>query len=416
MNIIDYITWRGDLSFEQSPFCQVDELILARISYFDFNELFQYYEEEITIEEAYNRFSKGDLSKKKILIEGDIDLFPAMAKCKRFKSCRVTRFVNNIVDEQRTQFAAITVIFPNNDIYVSFRGTDNTIVGWREDLDMSFQDSVPCQLEGVKYLEEIARNYTTPAIRVGGHSKGGNIAIYASSFSSYLTKQRIINIYNNDGPGLSQLSSEKQEYKDIVDRIQTYVPQSSVIGRMLSHKEKYTVVLSDEKGLMQHDVYSWQILGPNFVTLEEVDDGSEFVDDTLTEFLQKSSPEQREKTLDIVFELLYKTNSTTIREINSKKLENYTLMLKEYNNLDKETKQIVQETANVLFGSAKEAFIDKYSEKVKNSKKVSKIESVQKQLKEMLKKGTGEIGKLASNQKYVRRIIKKDNNDENKRD
>ena len=309
-----------------------------------------------------------------------------MAVCNRFKNCRVTRFVNNIIDSERTQFAAITVILPNNTLYISFRGTDNTITGWREDLDMSFQDNVPCQLEGVRYLEEIASFYTEQFMRVGGHSKGGNIAIYASSFCSYLTKNRILNIYNNDGPGLSQATSEKDEYKTIIDRIQTYVPQSSVIGRMLSHKEKYTVVLSKEKGLMQHNVYTWQIVGANFVTLEEVDDGSEFVDDTLKDFLEKSSPEQRKQTLDIIFELLYKTNATTIKEINKNKLENYTMMLKEYTNLDKETRKIVNDTAVVLFGSAKEALIDKYSEKVEENKNKNPFESVQKQLMTMFQK------------------------------
>ncbi len=386
MNIIDYIVWRGDLSFENAPFCQVDELILARLSYFDFSNIFDYYEQELTLEEAYSRFAKGDLSNKRILIEGDIELFPAMAVCNRFKNCRVTRFVNNIIDSERTQFAAITVILPNNTLYISFRGTDNTITGWREDLDMSFQDNVPCQLEGVRYLEEIASFYTEQFMRVGGHSKGGNIAIYASSFCSYLTKNRILNIYNNDGPGLSQATSEKDEYKTIIDRIQTYVPQSSVIGRMLSHKEKYTVVLSKEKGLMQHNVYTWQIVGANFVTLEEVDDGSEFVDDTLKDFLEKSSPEQRKQTLDIIFELLYKTNATTIKEINKNKLENYIMMLKEYTNLDKETRKIVNDTAVVLFGSAKEALIDKYSEKVEENKNKNPFESVQKQLMTMFQK------------------------------
>ncbi len=386
MNIIDYIVWRGDLSFENAPFCQVDELILARLSYFDFSNIFDYYEQELTLEEAYSRFAKGDLANKRILIEGDIELFPAMAVSNRFKNCRVTRFVNNIIDSERTQFAAITVILPNNTLYISFRGTDNTITGWREDLDMSFQDNVPCQLEGVRYLEEIASSYTEQFMRVGGHSKGGNIAIYASSFCSYLTKNRILNVYNNDGPGLSQATSEKDEYKTIVDRIQTYVPQSSVIGRLLSHKEKYTVVLSNEKGLMQHNVYTWQIVGANFVTLEEVDDGSEFVDDTLKDFLEKSSPEQRKQTLDIIFELLYKTNATTIKEINKNKLENYTMMLKEYTNLDKETRKIVNNTAVVLFGSAKEALIDKYSEKVEENKNKNPFESVQKQLMTMFQK------------------------------
>jgi len=384
MNIIDYLKWRGDLTFAQSQFCQVDELIFSRLSYFDFSGLFNSYEEEITIEEAYERFSKKNNEQKRILIEGDEELFPLMAKSNRFKSFKLTRFVNNIVDEERTQFSAITIIISDIDVFVAFRGTDNTITGWREDLDMSFQDSVPCQIAGVDYLEQIASTYTTHNITVGGHSKGGNISIYASSFCSDLTKARIQAVYNNDGPGLSEASSNKQGYKDVLDKIHTYVPQSSVIGRMLSHKEKYTVVLSDEKGLMQHDVYSWQIEGSCFITLEEVDDGSVFVDDTLTDFLKDSSPEQRKKALDTVFELLYKTKATTIKEINKNKFENYSLLLKEYSNLDKETRQAVNLIAEKLFGSAKDVLIDKYNVAVEEQKekRESSIENMQKQLKD----------------------------------
>ena len=385
-NIIDYLNWRGDLSFKNSPFCPVDSLILTRLSYFDFSDLFNFYEEEITIKEAYDRFSKIDISNRKVLIDDDLTLFPMLAESVRFKSCKVTRFVNKISDELRMQFSAITILLPDDTIFVSYRGTDNTIIGWREDLDMSFLDNVPCQIDGEHYLEEIANYYSKEKIRVGGHSKGGNISIYASSFCSDLIKKRIIEVYNNDGPGLSDLYSAKEEYLNMVDKIKTYIPQSSVIGRLLAHKEKYTVVLSTEKGLMQHDLYSWQVLGSDFVTLEEVDDGSIFVDSTVREYLQKSSPEERSKTLDIIFGLLEKTNATTIKEVKKNKFENYTLMLKEYNDLDKETKEVVLKTANQLFVTARSVLVDKYSEKLEEGKNKLPIEEVKEQIKTMFQK------------------------------
>jgi hypothetical protein len=386
MNIIDYLDWRGDLTFSNSPFCQVDSLIFSRLAYFDFTSLFNIYDEKITIKEAYERFSKIDSSKKKILIEGDNLLFPALAESERYGNCILTRFVNKVSNVLRKQFSAITIILPDDTIFVSFRGTDNTIVGWREDMDMSFLDNVPCQLDGLDYLEEIASKFTTQKLRIGGHSKGGNIAIYASSFCSYLTKERIIEVFNNDGPGLSDSCSKKEEYLQMLDRIHTFIPQSSVIGRLLTHKEKYTVVLSKEKGIMQHDVYSWQVLGQNFITLDEVDDGSIFVDETVREFLQKSSPEQRSKTLDIIFGLLEKTNATTMKEISKNKFENYSLMLKEYNDLDKETKEVVLKTANLLFVTARSVLIDKYSEKLEEEKNKLPLGEVKEQIKTIFQK------------------------------
>ncbi len=388
MNIVDYINWRGDLTFDKAPFCQVDNLVFSRLAYFDFTDLFNIYDEKITIKEAYDRFSQIDISKRKVLIEGDIDLFPALAQSKRFGDCKLTRFINKINGELRKQFSAITILLPDDTIFVSFRGTDNTIIGWREDMDMSFLDNVPCQIDGMNYLEEIASKYTTQKLRIGGHSKGGNIAIYASSFCSYLTKERIIEVYNNDGPGLSDNCSKKEEYLQMIDRIHTFIPQSSVIGRLLTHKEKYTVVLSTEKGIMQHDVYSWQVLGPSFVTLEEVDDGSVFVDNTISEFLQKSTPEERSKTLDIIFGLLEKTNATTMKEINKNKLENYILMLKEYNDLDKETKEVVTKTANILFVTARSVLVDKYTEKFEENK--NPLGEVKEQIKTIFQKKVGD--------------------------
>ena len=240
-NVCDYVRWRGDLTLEQSEFNEIDNLILARFSYFPFDKIIR--ENEIaTIKELSRRFSNQDVTKLPILWKDDVELFPLMGNSKRFGGMLATQYINKIDAEQEKQFSAITVLMPNDIIYVSYRGTDNTIVGWKEDFNMSFKSHIASQISAKQYLEEIAKEYTSSKIIIGGHSKGGNIAVYAATFASKDVKDRIINVYNNDGPGFCEDVIETPEYQEILPRVHTYIPQSSIIGRLMNHKEKYTIV------------------------------------------------------------------------------------------------------------------------------------------------------------------------------
>ena len=291
-NVCDYVRWRGDLTLEQSEFNEIDNLILARFSYFPFDKIIR--ENEIaTIKELSRRFSNQDVTKLPILWKDDVELFPLMGNSKRFGGMLATKYINKIDAEQEKQFSAITVLMPDGTIYVSYRGTDNTIVGWKEDFNMSFKSHIASQISAKQYLEEIAKEYPSSKIIIGGHSKGGNIAVYAATFASKEVKDRIINVYNNDGPGFCEDVIETAEYQEILPRVHTYIPQSSIIGRLMNHKEKYTIVESVQRGIMQHDLYSWQLLGKEFVTLKKLTNESEFIDKTIKDWLENVEPEKR---------------------------------------------------------------------------------------------------------------------------
>ena len=154
---------------------------------------------------------------------------------------------------------------------------------------------------------------------IGGHSKGGNLAVYAAAFCSFATKSRVNVVYNNDGPGFHESIINSQEYQEILPRIHTFLPQSSIIGRLLNHKEQTTILKSTQTGIMQHDLYSWQVEGKKFVSLEELTNGSQFVDKTIKDWLKAVSPEQRGECIDILFQILESTEATTMSEISRKK-------------------------------------------------------------------------------------------------
>ena len=351
-NVCDYVRWRGDLTLEQSEFNEIDNLILARFSYFPFDKIIR--ENEIaTIKELSKRFSNQDVTKLPILWKDDVELFPLMGNSKRFGGMLATKYINKIDAEQEKQFSAITVLMPDDTIYVSYRGTDNTIVGWKEDFNMSFKSHIASQISAKQYLEEIAKEYPSSKIIIGGHSKGGNIAVYAATFASKEVKDRIINVYNNDGPGFCEDVIETPEYQEILSRVHTYIPQSSIIGRLMNHKEKYTIVESVQRGIMQHDLYSWQLLGKEFVTLKKLTNESEFIDKTIKDWLENVEPEKREQVIDAVFEILNTTEAQTMKELKANWFANAKTILGTYKNIDNDTKEMVWQTVNELLKVAK---------------------------------------------------------------
>ena len=344
-NIFDYINWR-DIDLKKVEFNEIDNLILSRLSYFPFDGLIND-EEKITIKEAYLRY-KSLGTTGRILQKEDIDLFPVLANSIRFGKMYITKYINKVDPILEKQFSAITILMPDGTIYVSYRGTDTSIIGWKEDLYMSFSDTVPSQLDAKAYLEYISKKFKNEPLRVGGHSKGGNLAVYASAFLEKDIQERIINVYNNDGPGFSDKVINTNGYNNIVKKVNTYIPQTSIIGRLLNHKEKTTILKSTSLGIMQHDLYSWQLLGDKFIKAD-LTTSSEFIDKTITNWLKEVNVEQRKIFIDSLFDILEATNVKQINEMTNKWFTNAKKMIKTYKNLDKNTKEIMSKTLSELF-------------------------------------------------------------------
>lgn len=348
-NVFDYLDWRN-LSLKNVEFNEIDGLILSCISYFPFDHLINESEEK-TLNEIYNNYIKLN-SILKMRKKEDDEFFPKLASSKRFGNIKLTKFVSKLDEIQEKQFAVITTILPDNTIFISYRGTDDTIIALKEDLNMSYSEIIPAQLDAVNYLEEVANKYSNMKIRLGGHSKGGNLAVYAASFCKKEIQDRIINVYNNDGPGFCDKVIKSDNYKNILDRIITFIPQSSIIGRLLNHSEKTIIVKSTEMGIMQHNIYTWQLLGDKFIK-DEITSSSEFVDKTITDWLKAVNVEQRKKFIDTLFEILNATGAKTINEIENNKFETAKVILKTYKNIDEESKEILSKTLNILFSIAK---------------------------------------------------------------
>lgn len=362
-NILDYIKWRGDLNFSQSEFNNVDNLILARFSYLPLDNLFS--KQKNTIRNLYLNFLKKGINKDKILQKEDLDLFPALANSNRFANLEVVEYINKIDKTEEKQFSAVSIFIPDGTIYVAYRGTDNTLVGWKEDFNISLDIDIPSQRESVMYLEKVYNEFHKK-MRVGGHSKGGNLAMYASIFCNYKVKKKIIEVYNNDGPGLSKNIVEGDKYKKALNKINSFVPQTSIIGKLMYHEEKYNIIKSLQKGIMQHDLYSWQVEGKDFIHLKEVTNESELIDEVIKEWTTKFTPEQRSEFINIIYDIINTTNSETLHEMSKNRFKTVGTIIKAYQKTSKENKQIISQTLSELFGITKNNVYKNFNEKLKN--------------------------------------------------
>ena len=366
-NVFNYVKMRGDLNFKIDEFNEVDGLILSRVSYFPFEEVIK--EDKETIKKLSKRFEKKDPKEMMILWDDDIEFFPLIGNSKRFGRIKITKYVNKISIEEEIQFSAVTMILPDDTIYVSYRGTDNTIVAWKENFNMCVKETVPSQVDAVKYLEEVAEEYPERKIRIGGHSKGGNIAVYAAAFANEDVKDRILKIYNNDGPGFSDEIARTEEYKTVLEKVETFIPQDSIFGRLLKHQEKYTVIKSNRKGFMQHDLYSWQIRGKKIVRAKDIDDGSKVINKSIKQWFRKIDSKQREEVIDAMFEILYSAQVDTFEELAQQWFTNAKILLKSYKNLDSESKKMIIETLKAFIKIIKDNYF-----KERKRQKVRKVE------------------------------------------
>lgn len=320
--VYDYLTWRGDLTFGAAPFCEVDSLILSMFAYLDMQGIVPSpsKEGEISVWEASNAFIERYPDPKKtkmgVLIPKDIvKMMKALCVTQRFGNLKMSGFVNIIDPQTELQFSAVTFRMSDGTAIVTYRGTDDTLVGWKEDMNMCFLPVVPAQLKAVEYLKTVAKKHEGKLIVIG-HSKGGNLAVYASVHCDAAIRKRITAVYSNDGPGFGSNILDDPDYQEMRSRICNLVPQSSVVGMLLEHDENFTVVKSRQKsGLLQHNGLSWEILGNSFVHLKDVTAESRKLDRTVNQWIRDMTPEQREEFAEAVYQLFSVDGAQTLTDL-----------------------------------------------------------------------------------------------------
>lgn len=314
-DMFDYLHWRGDILFSQLTVNPVDALIFSALAYVRFEDIVPTTTDtQILLKDAASAVLSLPDPRSRVRVENDLKLLKAAANSARFGSVGLTFYRSVFIPEEDTQFAAVTCLLEDGSAFLAFRGTDNTLVGWKEDLNMTFLESIPAQRLAQEYVQHFAAVSQAP-LRLGGHSKGGNLAVYAAARSEAGIQRRIIEIFNQDGPGFTEHMMTDPGYLDIVPKIRTFVPQTSVIGMLLEHEEPYTVIRSRQHGLLQHDPYSWEVMGGDFLTVERSTGVSRFLDRTFKTWLSGMTIQERNEFFDSVFDLLMMENVDRPRDI-----------------------------------------------------------------------------------------------------
>lgn len=323
-NMLTYIAKYGSVPMAQLPLNEVDQLVLCQLAYIPFDGLVgPGPEKTLTIQEAARRFRfiYGDEAAQQaanlFCNRNDGKLLWLLGESKRFGGLSLRAYRNEIDPDLQQQFSAVTIALPvENSLFLAFRGTDDTFTGWKENFNMCYLSPVPSQEKALEYVGEIA-GHTCCALRLAGHSKGGNLSVYAATHCEAALQQRILSIVNFDGPGFHSALFTLPQYLSIRERIQTYIPQSSVIGMLFDHEEDYTIVRSRQISVLQHDPYSWDIEETGLVRLEQITRSSSFVSKTVKDWMAAQTIVQREQLVNAIFDVLSATTASTWTEFSS---------------------------------------------------------------------------------------------------
>ena len=353
-NILDYLDWRGDVPVSFDGFNEVDNLLLAELSFLDLDGIVPGVGEHgsIALSDAAERYfarSGGATVDMGLLLTDKIPrLFARMARTARFAGMRLALFTERMDEQREQQFGALCIEVGDGTVYVSFRGTDDTLLGWKEDLNMSFLDAIPSQESAAAYLSLAARQYGQHRLRVGGHSKGGNLAVYSAVYADPAVQDRIERIYSNDGPGFVRDITNSAEYRRVAKRILKLMPQSSVVGTLLEGEHTSQIVHSSAAGVLQHDGFSWEVRGTQFVHLEKPSAEGKWIEQTFDAWAEELSTPQREAFANALYEVLTSTGARTLSDLSAEKLKSAMGILKSYKNLDRETRKALSGAIGLL--------------------------------------------------------------------
>lgn len=363
-NALDYILWRGDLTFSQAEFNEVDNLFLSELSYIDFTDILDE-DSSISVEEAYQRFialqKDTDVKEIPVYLSSAILFFERMACAKRFKDLMITDYVQTLDYNKEKQFAAITIELDQGYKFISYRGTDDSLIGWKEDLNLSFLSETPAQKSAIEYLNRVKLQKRT-RLFVGGHSKGGNLALYAALKCKPSIQRRILKAYCNDGPGFTKEMVREDEYEKMKGRICTIFPYESVVGMLLTHHEKSKIVASKGSNMAQHQAENWEVLGTKFVEMDNHSRYSLLVKKSVDGWLQRMDTEERSMFVDTLFQMFFDAKIYRLSDFSKMKPSEFLALFKSGTELNQDNQNILSTTVLAFLAESKQAVVEAIGE------------------------------------------------------
>ena len=344
-NVFDYLKWRGDLSFHKDGFNEVDNLVFASLAYIDYEGIVtEGSGRGVTLALAAEQLKAAKrLEPASVLMPPYPGLLLQAAGTDRFQNVLLSRYVSKVDDTIPNQFAAVIFSLSPREHYIAYGGTDDNLAGWKEDFLMGFKDVVLAQKQAAAFLNKYAPKLRG-RIYLGGHSKGGNLAVFAASHTTDRIRSKISAVYNNDGPGFQTPLLKSDGYAKIESRIQTIIPKSSVIGLLLEHGEDYKIVASTENGILSHNPLTWGVCGTSFVHETELSKSSRNTNEALRTWLETLTLEQREQFTEALFDVIHASGAQTLSDLTKERLLVIDAMIKKYLSMDRGTRRLLRDT------------------------------------------------------------------------
>lgn len=353
-NILSYLKWRGDLDFSEHPFNEIDNLIFCQLAYLDLKGIIPDSESggSICLSDAVSNYISSESRRPCTMLGIPSDFYPLLMNSKRIANLRLSKFKDVCDTEKHMQFAAFHIILHDGTAFIVFRGTDDTITGWREDFMMSFCIT-PAQTEAVNYLERTMEEGVE--YRIGGHSKGGNLAVYASMMCQEQLQNQIIEIFDNDGPGLSRELIQPEKYIRIKERICKIIPEFSIIGTLFEQEgNRCKIVKSSEKGIRQHDLMSWEAGRCHCIYSKERNPKCKAINEVINNWIENVDINEKKVFTDSLFDALEGGGLVYLNDVAAGGLDKFESILFELVTSEKESKNVVKKLVNSLWKKGRE--------------------------------------------------------------
>ncbi len=363
-NMLDYIKEFGHVSFEERAFSEIDALVLTELEYLPLEKVVpsdENGENFVTVKEIaeYMQEHKQELFDENpmMITQERHEVSQVIADAPRFQSLKFFGVVSEWDKDTTKQFAAVTVEVEPSVRLVVFRGTDETLIGWKEDFLMTYSPLVAAQTDAKEYLAKQASLWDGD-LMISGHSKGGNLAIYAAATQEEDVQLRIVDIFCFDSPGLYRSVLETKGYQNIVPLAMRYIPQDSLVGLMLESEVPYVIVKSNATGAMQHSAMTWEIEDGQFIKMEKLTKNSQLNDQTFKKWTESVSDEELELFWNVFFELLFNAGIDTVNDLYGQFMHYVQEFLKAAGEMDEEKRELLTRIALLLVSTRFEVWKD----------------------------------------------------------
>ena len=354
-NLITYVQQYEAQTFQEKLVTDIDILVLTEIAYLPFDEIVSSSFEEKTAISLNQLGKEFETIKEKehknnpfMITKERIQLLDVVSKSLRFKDVKVFGFMNDIDDELTKQFAAVCYQWEEESRWIIFRGTDESLTGWKEDFMMTYSDLIPAQTDAIEYLRKQAELFSG-SLNISGHSKGGNLSLYASAMQEENIQHRIKQIYCWDAPGVHRSILNTEGYQRVVSKVKRYIPQDSIVGLMLESQVPYHIIESQGSGISQHSALMWNIEEDHFVELTELTKNSQLTDQTFKQWTEVVSDEDLKLFFDTFFELIFEMGVETVNDV----YYNFRLYMQKFfekaYQMDPEKREVLLRVGHLLF-------------------------------------------------------------------